>query len=164
GLPKGVPVTRKEVDLLKQADTFDSAEIYATGKLSNILFARELDRRLHAKGVTANAVHPGLVSTNFLTNSYSSGEVKSAMEPLFRFLRYVMSNQIGHNLLYWTPDNSALSTVAAAVKPDGVHGEYIVPLFRVATHVSTAQAQDDDAAKELWDLSAKLVKEFAPKK
>jgi NAD(P)-dependent dehydrogenase (short-subunit alcohol dehydrogenase family) len=37
---------------------------YRTSKLLNILFVRELARRLQGKGITANAADPGLVRTN----------------------------------------------------------------------------------------------------
>jgi NAD(P)-dependent dehydrogenase (short-subunit alcohol dehydrogenase family) len=37
---------------------------YRTSKLLNILFVRELARRLEGKGITANAADPGLVRTN----------------------------------------------------------------------------------------------------
>ena len=37
---------------------------YGETKLMNILFTRELARRLEGTGVTANCVHPGAVATN----------------------------------------------------------------------------------------------------
>ena len=38
---------------------------YARSKLANILFTRELARRLDGTGVTANSLHPGFVASNF---------------------------------------------------------------------------------------------------
>jgi NAD(P)-dependent dehydrogenase (short-subunit alcohol dehydrogenase family) len=38
---------------------------YGRSKLCNILFTRELARRLHGTGVTANCLHPGFVATRF---------------------------------------------------------------------------------------------------
>ena len=39
--------------------------VYARSKLANILFTRELARRLDGTGVTANVLHPGFVASNF---------------------------------------------------------------------------------------------------
>ena len=39
--------------------------VYGRSKLCNILFTRELSRRLAGAGVTANCLHPGFVSTRF---------------------------------------------------------------------------------------------------
>ncbi|HVR08964.1 MAG TPA: SDR family NAD(P)-dependent oxidoreductase, partial [Thermoanaerobaculia bacterium] len=39
--------------------------VYARSKLCNILFTRELARRLAGTGVTANSLHPGFVATRF---------------------------------------------------------------------------------------------------
>ena len=37
---------------------------YGQSKLANVLFTYELDRRLpHGRGITANALHPGVVAT-----------------------------------------------------------------------------------------------------
>jgi NAD(P)-dependent dehydrogenase (short-subunit alcohol dehydrogenase family) len=44
-------------------------EAYAQSKLANVLFTYELARRLDGTGVTANAVHPGVVATNIGANS-----------------------------------------------------------------------------------------------
>src|SRR5207244_649792 len=43
--------------------------VYGRSKLANILFTRELSRRLAGTGVTANALHPGVVATGFGKNN-----------------------------------------------------------------------------------------------
>ena len=50
---------------------YDRWFAYGRSKLANILFSNELARRLGARGlkITSNAVHPGLVATNLLTNA-----------------------------------------------------------------------------------------------
>jgi NAD(P)-dependent dehydrogenase (short-subunit alcohol dehydrogenase family) len=50
---------------LQSAKSFAAMKAYGRSKLCNILFARELARRLHGTGVTANCLHPGFVATRF---------------------------------------------------------------------------------------------------
>ena len=38
---------------------------YARTKLANVLFTKELAKRLSGSGVTANALHPGMIASNF---------------------------------------------------------------------------------------------------
>jgi NAD(P)-dependent dehydrogenase (short-subunit alcohol dehydrogenase family) len=49
---------------------FDDYQAYATSKFANILFTVELGRRLRARGVIVNALHPGVVSTKLLTAGF----------------------------------------------------------------------------------------------
>ncbi|MBX9727705.1 MAG: SDR family NAD(P)-dependent oxidoreductase, partial [Sphingopyxis sp.] len=52
-------------DDLQQAGKFSAGDAYTQSKLANILHAHELARRVEADGIRVNAVHPGLVQTNF---------------------------------------------------------------------------------------------------
>ena len=51
-------------DDLEGAGGFAAWRAYGQSKLANLLFTRELARRLEGTGVTANALHPGVVATN----------------------------------------------------------------------------------------------------
>lgn len=42
---------------------YDEGEAYNQSKLANILFTRELSKRLNGTGVTVNSLNPGIVST-----------------------------------------------------------------------------------------------------
>src|SRR5205807_1392473 len=50
---------RLDFDDLQLAKSFSAMKAYGRSKLCNILFTRELARRLHGTGVTANCLHPG---------------------------------------------------------------------------------------------------------
>lgn len=59
--------TAKGIDweaLRRPAAKLTAMDAYAVSKLSNVLFTKELQRRLEGTGVTAYALHPGVVSTN----------------------------------------------------------------------------------------------------
>ena len=62
--------TRGKIDLdtLASGEGFGSFRTYANTKLCNVLFTTELARRLENSGVTINAVHPGVVRSNLLSN------------------------------------------------------------------------------------------------
>src|ERR1700756_4822123 len=69
---RGVPVpsdapsaARLDLSDLNLEHGWDSWRSYANSKLANILFTRELARRLGGTGVTANCAHPGVVRTGF---------------------------------------------------------------------------------------------------
>ena len=52
-------------DDLQSGKHYSGFAVYSKSKLCNILFTRELARRLKGTGVTANALHPGFVATRF---------------------------------------------------------------------------------------------------
>ena len=54
-----------DFDDLQSAKSFGAMKAYSRSKLCNILFTRELARRLRGTGVTANCLHPGFVATRF---------------------------------------------------------------------------------------------------
>ena len=54
-----------DFDDLQLAKSFSATKAYNRSKLCNILFTRELARRLRGTGVTANCLHPGFVATRF---------------------------------------------------------------------------------------------------
>jgi NAD(P)-dependent dehydrogenase (short-subunit alcohol dehydrogenase family) len=54
-----------DFDDLQSIKRYGAIKAYNRSKLCNILFTRELARRLHGTGVTANCLHPGFVATRF---------------------------------------------------------------------------------------------------
>ncbi|MGZ9081833.1 MAG: SDR family NAD(P)-dependent oxidoreductase, partial [Rhodoplanes sp.] len=54
---------------LQSGNSYGAWKAYRRSKLCNILFTRELARRLAGTGVTANCVHPGFCATGFGNNT-----------------------------------------------------------------------------------------------
>ena len=54
-----------DFDDLQSAKSYIAMKTYGRSKLCNILFTRELARRLRGTGVTTNCLHPGFVATRF---------------------------------------------------------------------------------------------------
>jgi NAD(P)-dependent dehydrogenase (short-subunit alcohol dehydrogenase family) len=55
---------RLDFDDLHNRRLYRSMDVYSQSKLANILFTRELARRLEGTGVTANCLHPGVVRSD----------------------------------------------------------------------------------------------------
>ena len=60
-----VALRRIDFDDLQGARDYSGQRAYNQSKLANVMFTYELARRLQGSGVTANALHPGVVRTNF---------------------------------------------------------------------------------------------------
>ena len=131
-------------DLQTRKARYSAMGVYGASKLCNILFTRELARRLSGTGVVANCLHPGVVATGF--GREASG-----------FLRWALS--IARPLLL-TPEQGAdtLIWLASAPETASVSGEYFAkrkPARR------TAEAQDDALAAKLWEISEEIYAEHA---
>ena len=111
---------------------------YGETKLMNILFTRELARRLEGSGVTVNAVHPGSVTTNLGQPPKAFAAVSS------RFLR--------------TPAEGAVTSVVVATDPSlaGVTSGYFMN-GKQADRKLSRQARDDGLASALWKHSEQLT-------
>lgn len=145
-LKAGVPLTLDEVN---EKRDFDSFLWYGSYKLCNILFTKELDRLYYSDGIIATAVHPGAVLTEFVSRIMDDGgEIAGFMNVPFKVM-----NEIGH-LFAWASDEAALTIVASAVQPIG-HGLYTIPIHRPLA--PSLLAQDSQTAKQLWELSEKLI-------
>lgn len=119
---------------------YDPFAAYQQSKLANILFTRELSVHLEDTNVTVNALHPGLVNTDIQRHSFISGLV-------FFPLRWYF---------FKTAEQGAQTTIHCAVSEEmeGVSGKYLADC---AFRDPSIGAQDDEAARKLWDISMELV-------
>jgi NAD(P)-dependent dehydrogenase (short-subunit alcohol dehydrogenase family) len=115
-------------------------EAYGRTKLCNVLFTYELARRLKDNGVTANAVHPGLVATNIGRNN---GLLAWLFQPLIRFV--AKSPREGAETLIY---------LASSPEVEGVSGKYFANKRAVR---SSANSHDEETARRLWQASAEMT-------
>ena len=104
------PMGKINFDNLNAKGLYFGWTTYANSKLMNILFTRELAKRLEGTGVTANALHPGFVATNF---------GHSGKGLLDFFVKLSQKNAI-------TPEQGAKTSIYLASSPEvsGVSGKY----------------------------------------
>jgi NAD(P)-dependent dehydrogenase (short-subunit alcohol dehydrogenase family) len=125
---------------LDSAGTYRARVAYGRSKLCNILFTRELARRLAGIGVTANCLHPGFVATNF--GQRDAGLFGWVLRGAMMFAR--------------PPESGANTIVHLASSPqvDDVSGGY----FYGSRPIEPSPAARDDAtAQRLWEESEKIA-------
>jgi NAD(P)-dependent dehydrogenase (short-subunit alcohol dehydrogenase family) len=132
---------RIDFDDLGLERSYSGMKAYSQSKLANLLFTYELARRLGAGGVTANAVHPGMVNTGF--GAEDAGTIQRLFTPLMRpFMK--------------SPAQGAATSVYLASSPevDGVTGSYFADC---KPRASSKRSHDLATAERLWQVSADLV-------
>jgi NAD(P)-dependent dehydrogenase (short-subunit alcohol dehydrogenase family) len=136
-------------DLNWRSRPYRSGQAYSDSKLANMLFTFELQRRLTASGsrVRALAVHPGMARTNLF--GHATGVGAALIHALVRIIAQ-------------DPEHGALPTLFAATS-DIPGGSFVWPdgpaHLRGYPEIATTSraAQDAALARDLWELSARLV-------
>jgi len=130
---------RLDFDDLQSAQRYRGFKVYGRSKLCNILYTRELARRLAGTGVTANSLHPGFVATRFGDESGGLFSYVVRMAKTFAI----------------SPEKGADTIVYLASSPEvaRVSGAYF---YKCRPATPSKEAQDDAAARRLWLESARL--------
>ncbi|XP_065256483.1 retinol dehydrogenase 14 [Emys orbicularis] len=116
---------------------------YSRSKLANILFTRELARRLEGTEVTVNVLHPGIVRTNL--GRYMN--IPLLAKPLFNLVSWAF---------FKTPLEGAQTSIylASSAEVEGVSGKYF---GECKEEELLPKAMDDLVARKLWDISEVMV-------
>lgn len=139
-------------DDLQSEHNYDPMEAYDQSKLADLMFTFELQRRSDAAGwgIMSIASHPGISSTDLMTNGPGENSFLARMLKILPFMRQSAAN-------------GALSSLYAATSPNAQCGGYYGPsrfhemrgLPRPAQ--IPAKAQDVNLAKRLWEISKQLT-------
>lgn len=124
-----------DLEDLQSTKRYGWSDAYNRAKLASILFSNELARRLDGTGVTANALHPGVIATDF----GADGDLRGVNALMFRVLKWFLPG----------PAAGARTPLHVATAPelDGVTGRY----FDGGVEKDPSPlARDEALAKALW--------------
>jgi retinol dehydrogenase 14 len=132
---------RIDFDDLEGACNYSGQRAYSQSKLASVMFTFELARRLEGTGVTATAVHPGVVRTNFGAEdqAWFFTVVSGLVRPFLK-----------------TPAQGAQTSIFLASSPDvdGATGQFFADR---RPKTANRLANDAQMSARLWQVSANLV-------
>ena len=114
---------------------------YGQSKLANGLFAKELSRRLSARGIAVNSLHPGATRSTGL-NKYVGLPLKIALSAARWFMKSAQRGAATQALLAANPGVT------------GITGEFWSDC-QIAK--GSPLVEDSDLAKRLWDASNDII-------
>jgi NAD(P)-dependent dehydrogenase (short-subunit alcohol dehydrogenase family) len=127
-------------DLNHERGRYQSFVVYGQTKLMNIMFTYELARRLEGLSVTANALHPGFVATNFGKSNGGWWETAFTLAQPFAI----------------SPTKGAQTSIylASSSQVETVTGKYFTNCKAVK---SSPASYDREAQERLWTVSEELT-------
>ena len=142
-----------EMDNLQSERSYSPMGTYGNTKLANLLFARELDRRVREAGgqLRSVAVHPGVARTQIFANGPGSSGLRAMVFGLIS------------PVLFQSEEHGAWPLEYAATMPGVSGGEYIGPdgFMALKGHPVMEQpkpnALDQEAGRKLWAASEQLT-------
>lgn len=139
GIVKGM-----NFDDLPKSQNFEPNNAYAYSKLANVLFTKELAKRLKSTGITCNTLHPGAVATTL--GSKDTGWLLTIMSTLIKYLPF----------LFKTPEQGAKTSIYLSESDEvaNLTGKYFVDCKQVKLK---PVGEDMEAAKRLWTLSEEMT-------
>ena len=136
----GHVIGKLDFDDLQSTKRFSGMGTYGLSKLLNIVWTRELARRLAGSSMTANCMHPGGVATGFASDAKGLiGRVFSLAKP------FMLTPEKGADTIVWLASSPAVA---------GQSGGYWTKRKRVEP---SATARDDAAGPRLWAESERIA-------
>ena len=121
---------------------FNVVKAYSQSKLANVLFTRELARRVADRGITVNCCHPGAVATNIgIDRDTGFGKtITGLLKPFFQ-----------------TPMQGARTAIflASDKSVENISGGYF---YKCKIAKSSKRSKDKKLAKKLFELSEEITK------
>ncbi|UZE24783.1 SDR family NAD(P)-dependent oxidoreductase [Pseudomonas sp. B21-056] len=136
-----------DIDDLNNERNYKPDTAYGHGKLANILFTRELDRRYRSAGISAVAFHPGVVRSNFASDTT-------------HFMKFVYHTPLKY-LITISPEKSAhrlVKLVQGKPGEDWRQGE----VYNKDQPMTVAFKDDGNIARKLWECSERFLDSWIP--
>lgn len=126
-------------DDLQGEQHYSMMSAYRQSKFANMLFTYELAHRLQGTGVTANCLHPGIVSSN-VTRDF----------PFPRVIHFLTRP------FFLSPEQGAQTSIYLASSPEveSISGAFFIKKRQIASY---QQSYDEATSQRLWQVSAELT-------
>jgi len=132
---------KPDFDLVENEQTYSSIKAYGRAKLFNIYFTKSLAEKYKDKGITAYALHPGLVNTGF------GAGISGLSKILLWLARPFMIS----------PEKGAETSVYLATAGSKIESKSGLYFIKKKVAKPTTVANDDNARNQLWAISEALV-------
>lgn len=129
-----------DLDDLESENRYAAMRVYGRSKGANILWTRELAKRIEGRGITANSLHPGFVRSSLGANNGAVGKIAIKIAGLF-----AMSAKKAAGYVVDVCTNPALA---------GTSGAYF---YKAQLHEPKAWATDEPTAQRLWEISERMT-------
>lgn len=130
---------------------YDPTAAYGQSKWANVVFTRELARRLHGKPVFVNANHPGFVDTRLTRHRENSWLIKMVVPLYKRAMGALPVEQGALTQLFLAADPS--------IERDNIRGAFYYPIALPFEPVVPQGTTMEAEQAKLWALSERLVGE-----
>lgn len=133
-----------DFDDLQNRKKYKFWKVYMQTKFANLLFTYELARQLKGTGITVNALHPGVLSSNLgMNNKGIVHFILHLFKPLF-------------NVIFTSPEKGAQTMIYLATSPEveGITGEFFIEKKAIESYKAF---YNKETASRLWQMSDKLT-------
>ncbi|XP_022094699.1 retinol dehydrogenase 14-like isoform X3 [Acanthaster planci] len=128
--------------------SFNGELAYKNSKLANVLFTKELARRLGESGVTVNALCPGFIPSTGLNRNESAMTrfmMANVLSPMLKLKGVTRTEDQGGECVYHAGTDPSLKGKTGGYYRDCKETE------------SSVESNDTAVAKKLWDVSTQMV-------